>query len=49
MDAALFSSPVDAMPVGEYLHDGHWYLDFGDGRAAGRLRARRAARAGGIQ
>jgi uncharacterized protein (TIGR00290 family) len=31
LDAARFARPVEATSVGEYLHDGHWYLDFGLG------------------
>jgi len=47
VDADLFSAPVDAEPVGEYLHDGHWYLDFGTGPPAGPVAPR--PRKGGIQ
>jgi uncharacterized protein (TIGR00290 family) len=46
--AALFSKPIEAAPTGEYLHDGHWYLDFGTGAPpAGSASPR--PRTGGIQ
>jgi uncharacterized protein (TIGR00290 family) len=47
-DAALFSAPVDAAPTGEYLHDGHWYLDFGTGPPPAGFGPPRP-RTGGIQ
>ena len=47
VDAALFSRPIDATPVGEYLHDGHWYLDFGLGPPSEGFGPR--PRAGGVQ
>jgi diphthine-ammonia ligase len=48
VDAALFSSPVDAVPVGEYLHDGQWHIDFGEGAPPVGFGPPRP-RAGGIQ
>jgi diphthine-ammonia ligase len=33
-DDGLFATPIDAKPVGEYLHDGYWHLDFGTGAPA---------------
>ena len=47
-DAALFSAPVDVAPTGEYLHDGHWYLDFGTGAPPAGFGPPRP-RTGGIQ
>lgn len=47
-DTDLFSAPVAAAPTGEYLHDGHWYLDFGTGAPAAGATAPRP-RSGGIQ
>lgn len=48
VDAARFSAPVDIAPVGEYLHDGHWYLDFGAGAPPAGFGPPRP-RTGGIQ
>ena len=46
-DADLFANPVEATPVGEYLHDGYWHLDFGAGPPAGPAAPR--PQDGGIQ
>jgi uncharacterized protein (TIGR00290 family) len=47
VDAELFARPIDARPVGEFLHDGHWYLDFGAGPPVKPAAPR--PRSGGIQ
>jgi len=46
-DTDLFASRVEARPVGSYLHDGYWHLDFGSGPPAGPTVPR--PRTGGIQ
>jgi len=48
IDADLFSAPVEATPVGDYLHDGYWHLDFGAGAPPEGSTAPRP-RTGGIQ
>lgn len=48
VDSDLFSAPVDAVPVAEYFHDGHWYLDFGLGPRPADFGPERP-RSGGIQ
>lgn len=35
VDADLFATPITATPIGRFLHDGYWYLDFGVGPPAG--------------
>ncbi|HOT24670.1 MAG TPA: adenine nucleotide alpha hydrolase [Thermoleophilia bacterium] len=47
LDTDLFAESIEAAPVGRYLHDGYWYLDFGDGPPVGQTTPR--PRTGGIQ
>jgi uncharacterized protein (TIGR00290 family) len=46
-DTDLFTVPVDVTTVGEFLHDGYWYLDLGAGPPARPMPPR--PQAGGIQ
>ncbi len=48
VDNDLFSAPVEAVPDGEYFHDGYWYLDFGLGPPPAAFAPPRP-RSGGIQ
>lgn len=48
VDSELFAKPIEAVPTGEYLHDGHWYLDFGLGPPPAGFGPPRP-RTGGIQ